>query len=298
VVTVPADGSLIGPNPVFAFSGTEPDLAFRCSLDGTAEAGCAPGPTFAFSADGAHALSVRAVDRAGNASVPSIPVSFRVDATAPTLSIDSPAEGAPVPGPDPEIRFSTGEAQAAFACRIDDGPFTNCQSPFKPVGLVPGRHIVFVRATDAVGNVSPLLSRSFVLLAPAAAAPTTLGSALGPVPKGPPRPRVIALRIAGKDRLAHLRRKGLPVVAIVSADARFLRLRLLSAPSPRAGAKSRTHVVAALGRRLTRGGTIRLTLPAAGLRKLVAGRYTLEATAGLSARALGGAVAAPIRLTR
>src|SRR5262249_13562858 len=160
----------------------------------------------------------------------------------------------------------------AFACRIDDGPFTNCQSPFKPVGLVPGRHIVFVRATDAVGNVSPLLSRSFVLLAPAATPPTTLGSALGPAPQGSPRPPAIALRLAARARRPTVGGKGLRLVAALPAEARSPRLRLMSAPAPRAGAKSRAHVVAALYRRLTRGGTIRLTLPAAALRKLVAGR--------------------------
>src|SRR6185295_14532868 len=81
VVTVPADGSLVGGSPAFAFSGAEPDLAFRCSLDGAPEAPCVAGPTFSFAADGDHVVSVRAVDRAGNESVASTPVAFHVDAT-------------------------------------------------------------------------------------------------------------------------------------------------------------------------------------------------------------------------
>jgi hypothetical protein len=162
------------------------------------------------------------------------------------------------------------------------------------LGLAPGRHIVFVRATDQVGNVSPLVSRSFVLLAPGAAP-----AAVGPGSRATPsRPRVLALRLAGRDRLSHLRRKGLALVAVLSPDARFLRLRLVSAPAPRAGSKSRPKVVAALDRRLKRGGSIRLTLPPAALRRLAAGRYRLVATAGLGPRVLGTAVAATIRLTR
>ena len=52
------------------------------------------------------------------------------------------------------IRFGSDEAGSAFRCRLDDGGFEACASPFKArVGL--GKHRFAVFATDAAGNEDP-----------------------------------------------------------------------------------------------------------------------------------------------
>ncbi|RJS14508.1 hypothetical protein DRW03_34835 [Corallococcus sp. H22C18031201] len=115
-------------------------------------------PTSAL-AQGAHAMTVRAVDAAGNASPTSDRVSFAVDTVAPTTLI--------VSGPEGRIRtssvvfeFGSNEEGSTFQCSFDGADFEPCAG-FAKADLTEGTYTLKVRAVDRAGNEGTVVSRSF-----------------------------------------------------------------------------------------------------------------------------------------
>jgi hypothetical protein len=102
-------------------------------------------------ADGAAAISARAVDAAGNAATSSS-VSVTVDNTPPETTITSPVPGS---GAAVSFSFTASEAAASFACSLDNAAFAACSSPASYSGLASGSHTFQVRATDLAGNTDP-----------------------------------------------------------------------------------------------------------------------------------------------
>ncbi len=136
----------------FEFSADEAS-SFECSLDGAAYAACSSPLGYEGLTEGAHALDVRAVDRAGNADPTPARSSWTIDLTPPETTIDEqPAD--PTAGASAAFVFSTGEL-SSFECRLDGGAFVGCASPASYEGLAEGRHRFEVRATDRAGNVEP-----------------------------------------------------------------------------------------------------------------------------------------------
>jgi hypothetical protein len=76
------------------------------------------------------------------------------DTKAPTVEITS--------GPDDTtddtsatFEFGADEPVERFECKLDDGEFADCVSPYNTSGtLAPGTHVFVVRATDPAGNRS------------------------------------------------------------------------------------------------------------------------------------------------
>ena len=62
----------------------------------------------------------------------------------------------PQQGTDNQVSFGfkSTEAGSKFQCKMDAKPFRGCETP-KSYGLVNGRHIFKVRATDGAGNTDP-----------------------------------------------------------------------------------------------------------------------------------------------
>jgi Glycosyl hydrolase catalytic core len=91
--------------------------------------------------------------------------SFTADKTPPTVTITAgPAAGSTTPDPTPTFRFTSSEAGSTFQCHYDAKPFGQCSSPLTLKAALPnGPHSFFVRAIDAAGNASPILSRKFTV---------------------------------------------------------------------------------------------------------------------------------------
>jgi hypothetical protein len=286
-IGAPVNGATVDGTPDFAFAG-EPGAGFACSLDDAPYAACAPGATFAFDADGAHTLRVRAIDRAGNTSDPSAPAAFTVDVSAPTVTIDSPTENA-LSGRSPQFSYHAGEARVTYRCRLDDGPVRPCGTSQGYTNVAPGVHTFQVGATDAVGNVGPLVSRKVRVAG--AKAGVDDGAGAGATLDGPARPSLRGLRL-GRPSLrarlsrARLAREGLRVGFTPKRGTRVVRVRV------HRGAR-----VAYEGFVTIRGtGARKVTLRARALRLLAAGRYRLELTPGTSRTALGPATSRTFRV--
>jgi hypothetical protein len=77
----------------FAFSSSEVDSTFECSLDGSTYKACDSPKSYNDLSDGSHTFSVKATDKAGNTSSPASQP-WTVDTTAPTVSSVTPTEKA------------------------------------------------------------------------------------------------------------------------------------------------------------------------------------------------------------
>lgn len=162
--------------PSFGFEG-ESGSRFECQVDDGDWAPCTSPFAPTDLADGPHEVALRQIDAAGNVS-DVVSRTFTLDATAPDApqltTSPSGATNAPV------FTFA-GETGAGFECRIDDGEWVSCVSPFTPAALPDGTHRFELRQTDAVGNVSAVIGQEFALDTAAPAAPSVLGGPSGTV---------------------------------------------------------------------------------------------------------------------
>ena len=156
------DGPTNDATATFGFSSSEAGSTFECSVDAGAFGACSgPGAvhTTAELADGAHTFAVRAIDPAANADPTPASREFVVDTKAPDTKLTKKpkkklrTEKAKVKA---KAKFKS-EAGATFECKLDKGKFKKCSSPFKAKAKAKAgkgkKHKLYVRATDAAGNV-------------------------------------------------------------------------------------------------------------------------------------------------
>lgn len=158
---VPTAGLTNASNYSVEFSTNEPSTIF-CSMDGAAAAVCNSPYTGAFGQDGAHQLSLYAVDTAGNKSSP-ISVDWTVDRTAGVLSWSSitPA-GSAIHSPDIELVVSSSKPESLTAA-VNGQSVAISNATLSLNGLAEGAYTVSVNGTDAAGNPANTLSYQFVV---------------------------------------------------------------------------------------------------------------------------------------
>ncbi|HXV05939.1 MAG TPA: hypothetical protein VFP23_08580 [Solirubrobacterales bacterium] len=170
----PADPSP-GNSAAFSYESTEAGSSFECSLEPGAEApiftSCpVTGKTYpdaehpAPLADGEWTFEVRAIDKAGNRSVPgAFPLgtfgwtvdSTVADTTPPETTILSHPQD-PTESSTATFTYASNEAGSSFQCALDGTAFAACPaSGVTYPGLVDGLHSFQVRAIDPSGNVDP-----------------------------------------------------------------------------------------------------------------------------------------------
>ena len=148
--------------PTFEFSDSDSGATFQCQLDGGGFSACTSPKTYSVLADGLHTFSVKAVDAAGNESVPTS-YSWTLDTTTPPIpTIDSHP-----PNPDndtsPTFGFSDSEGGVTFQCELDGATFEACTSPEAYLSVAAGAHVFSVRAVDAATNQSAAARYSWTI---------------------------------------------------------------------------------------------------------------------------------------
>jgi len=142
--------------PSFGFSA-EPGATLACSLDGgraafgpcSAQSGHSPATALR---DGSWSFRVRATDEVGNTSVETR--SFVIDATAPGTSFTAkPAKVLKIRSKRRKVAFAFRATEPArFRCVLNGTAPFSCASRITRM-LKPGKHVITVAATDALGNV-------------------------------------------------------------------------------------------------------------------------------------------------
>src|SRR3954470_20176127 len=159
------------------------------------------GPTMSFTFRGAGVKNVRltVADADGDTDTTLDPITVTTAPTTPPPTNPPPTNPPPtnppgdntppdttiVSGPSgtttdatPTFAFASSEANPAFECQVDSGPWIDCTSPWTPAALSGGDHVVAVRSTDVAGNTDPSpATRSFTVAGPPPALSLLLGSA-------------------------------------------------------------------------------------------------------------------------
>jgi len=160
ILTPPAAISNV-TRPSIAFTANRP-AGYTCSIDGGSATACqSPYVPPAPLADGAHEFKVTATDAAGRSG--SATAKFTIDATGPTVrfvkhpkAVVKTRKGAV----KETFRLKSSEKGVTFRCKIDAGKFKPCQAKFTRTFKV-GRHRVWAKAIDALGNVGTKSSVKF-----------------------------------------------------------------------------------------------------------------------------------------
>ena len=137
-----------------------------CRIDsGTTASSCtSPYQAPANLSDGSHTLTVTVADSLGNTRT--YTNAFTVDTIAPTASIiDGPSGRS---GASVNFRFGSTEDGATFRCRATGTnafAWRSCNSTESLTGLSSGATTLYVQATDAAGNQSLSVSRTWAVSA-------------------------------------------------------------------------------------------------------------------------------------
>ncbi|MBX5481091.1 MAG: adhesin [Myxococcaceae bacterium] len=174
-ITAPAAGATLGTATPTISGTAEAGATVDISVDGsTAGSVTAAGGTWSYTltsgqalADGAHTVSVVAIDGAGNSSAP-VSRSFNIDTTPPPVAITAPNSGGLIATATPTIS-GTAEADATVEVSVDGvvvGTVTATGGVWsytltQAQALADGAHTAEAVATDAIGNASAPVSTPF-----------------------------------------------------------------------------------------------------------------------------------------
>ncbi len=150
------------PTASFTFTGRDATSGvqeYECSLDGAPYEVCTS-PASRSIPNGTHTFDVRARDAAGNADLTPERWTWDVNAPVPDLTITAGPAGK-TKDKTPTFGFKSSASPAKFSCSLDDASPVSCTSPFTTKKLKKGKHTFAVFATDAAGNRSVKVSRTF-----------------------------------------------------------------------------------------------------------------------------------------
>jgi subtilisin family serine protease len=148
-------------SPSIGFTANRP-VVFSCSLDGADPQPCSspfvPPPL----ADGVHGFVAQGVDAAGRVGTSEL-VSFKIDGKRPQTFIRKHPRKiirTRQRRVKAVFRFGSNERDVTFVCKIDTGFLRFCK-PRLVKRFAVGKHVVWVKARDAAGNVdrSPAVFR-------------------------------------------------------------------------------------------------------------------------------------------
>jgi hypothetical protein len=145
----------------FTFSDAEGDVSFECSLDGGSFSACSSPQNYALLADGGHVFAVRAVDPAGNASLPTTGYTWLIDTVRPVVTLNDK------PPPltnrtSATFGFSSNRSGSTFECRLGSAAFADCTTPVAYTELADGTHTFDVRA-KLLGSAGPTTSYTWTV---------------------------------------------------------------------------------------------------------------------------------------
>jgi len=148
IATKPTDPSNT-PTGAFTFTSNETPVTFECKLDTGAWAACTASYTTPTLTDGAHTLSVRATDAAGNVDASPATYTWGISTTSPVTTI---ATFPPNPSKTPtgDFTFTNTLSPVTYECKLDTSAWTACDAAYTTPTLADGPHTLSVRASETI----------------------------------------------------------------------------------------------------------------------------------------------------
>ncbi len=157
-ITAGPVGSTSDTTPSFAFESSEQGTTFVCKIDIGAFSPCSgPGANHTAPSplnNGPHTFQVKSIDAAGNEDPSPDTLTFNVEATPTDTTPPETTLGSfkkKTTDRTPTFKF-TSEAGAIFNCKVDQGAYAPCTSPYTTKKLKYGKHTVSVFAIDGAAN--------------------------------------------------------------------------------------------------------------------------------------------------
>ena len=141
-------------------------MEFECSLDDRRITSCGEGLTGQWTGTnvqhGRHNFKVKGTDNKGNIVEAEVR-GWMVDAISPTITFtDAPGKTNNLP----QLTWRSSE-EATFECKLDNEPYKGCGSGVNGEWSQKidreGRHVLYVRGRDAVGNTGPSSTHSWTV---------------------------------------------------------------------------------------------------------------------------------------
>ena len=164
VVTSGPEAMTNSKSATFAFTDADAVATFECSVDNGTFTACVSPAKYSALADGTHTFAVRAVDPANSQPTSeSATWMWTVDTVPPPPpTVQGPAN--PTNITSATFIFSDSEAGVKYGCRLDASGLPPCANPVTFAGpLADGDHTLRVKATDAAGNDSTVISYTWTV---------------------------------------------------------------------------------------------------------------------------------------
>jgi hypothetical protein len=170
-LTAPIDVLLTGPASPWASSTADfmfsapGATTFGCALDSAASVACTSPYQLTGLAEGPHSLTVSASDGAGNSAQPAIAL-WTIDTTAPAAPTVVTGPASPTNQTTVDLVAGNLDGSSTLQCRLDStlpAAWAACPTPLHWSGLSAGTHTIDLRAADAAGNTSTVVSVSWLL---------------------------------------------------------------------------------------------------------------------------------------
>jgi len=150
IASAPTNSTSNSTSASIAFTSSKADSTFECNLDGAAFSSCTSPQSYIGLSEGTHTFQVRATDASGNTDPTPASTGWTVDATVPTISITSPADGA---------TYQQGASiYASYSCSDSADSSPQCTGTERNGSAIDtsttGTKYFLVTATDSAGNTN------------------------------------------------------------------------------------------------------------------------------------------------
>ncbi|MFY9487371.1 MAG: Ig-like domain-containing protein [Solirubrobacterales bacterium] len=149
-------GATNDTTPTYTISGGGTGVTYACKIDGGSYSTVTSPYTTAALGQGAHTITCRAVDAAGNGG-PATTTNVTIDSVGPTMTV---TDGTPKWDGTHSFSLSADES-ATYKCAINGGSFNTVSANYTTPVLSNGTHSIACQATDAAGNTGATVTKSF-----------------------------------------------------------------------------------------------------------------------------------------
>jgi MYXO-CTERM domain-containing protein len=107
-------------------------------------------------ANGAHTLSVRATDAAGNVDPTPATYTWGISTTSPVTTIATKPKN-PSKDPTGDFTFTNTVSTVTYECKLDSGAWTTCGASYTTPTLVDGPHTLSVRSSESITDAGVIV---------------------------------------------------------------------------------------------------------------------------------------------